>query len=303
MIRDRELPPLSALVALEAAVRLGGFAPAARILGVSPVAVGRKVRELEAWCGAPLFVGGRPRLSPTEDARALARATRDGFGHIREALAAIERRRVDANTVTLFVSTAFSLFWLSPRQYRFHAAHPEIALNIVTHYRSDDRDFSGCDLGVVYTRAEWPGFDCVELFRDRLAPAARPDLAARASRSDDKSGLGDLPRLELSTSDDLRPDWTQWLARRGLETSSSGQHRVFNDFGLLVHAALNGEGVCIAWTGMLSDLIASKRLALIEAPRFPTPGAQTLLLNRSAPARRSVAAFRDWLIGEARSCG
>ncbi|MCM3060961.1 LysR family transcriptional regulator, partial [Bacillus subtilis] len=49
------LPPLSALRAFEAAVRLGGFARAAAALNVSTSAVSHHIRSLEESLGARLL--------------------------------------------------------------------------------------------------------------------------------------------------------------------------------------------------------------------------------------------------------
>ena len=50
-----KLPPLSALRAFEAAGRLGGFAPAAQELGVTPGAVTAHLKTLESALGVALF--------------------------------------------------------------------------------------------------------------------------------------------------------------------------------------------------------------------------------------------------------
>jgi DNA-binding transcriptional LysR family regulator len=65
------LPPLNALKAFEAAARLGGFARAADELHVSPGAVSRHVKLLEAHLGVPLFVRQAQGLKPTGTALAL----------------------------------------------------------------------------------------------------------------------------------------------------------------------------------------------------------------------------------------
>ena len=55
MDRRRNLPPLLAVRAFEAAARLGSFAGAADELCVTPSAVSQQVKALEAWLGVELF--------------------------------------------------------------------------------------------------------------------------------------------------------------------------------------------------------------------------------------------------------
>ena len=51
----RRVPPMHALAAFEAAARLGGFAPAAEELCVTPSAVSHRIRQLEQQLDAQLF--------------------------------------------------------------------------------------------------------------------------------------------------------------------------------------------------------------------------------------------------------
>ncbi len=62
----RKLPPLTSLVAFEAASRLGGFTAAAEELNVSREAVSRQIRALESYLGVSLFErdANRAQLGP-----------------------------------------------------------------------------------------------------------------------------------------------------------------------------------------------------------------------------------------------
>ena len=65
------LPPLYALRAFEAAARLGSFSKAAIQLNVTPGAVSRHIRTLEAWFGCELFVRSGPRIEITPSGQGL----------------------------------------------------------------------------------------------------------------------------------------------------------------------------------------------------------------------------------------
>ena len=81
-IQHEALPPFATLVALESTVRLGSFAAASRELGVSQVAVARKVGELETWLGQPLMTRRRPRVEPTAEALSLAAVVQGGVAQL-----------------------------------------------------------------------------------------------------------------------------------------------------------------------------------------------------------------------------
>ena len=51
----RRLPPLQALLAFDAAARLGSFTRAAQELALTQSAISHQILQLEEWTGQPLF--------------------------------------------------------------------------------------------------------------------------------------------------------------------------------------------------------------------------------------------------------
>ena len=66
------LPPLYALLAFEAAARLGSFTQAAQSLCITQSAVSRHVKTLEEHLGCRLFERSGSRLALTDTGRRLA---------------------------------------------------------------------------------------------------------------------------------------------------------------------------------------------------------------------------------------
>ena len=58
---------LKSLQALELAVRTGSFKAAAETLGITPAAIGQRIRSLEDCLGTDLLVRGRSGLQPTRE--------------------------------------------------------------------------------------------------------------------------------------------------------------------------------------------------------------------------------------------
>lgn len=65
----RQLPPLTAIKAFEAAGRHGSFTGAAQELQVTPAAISHHVKMLEGWLGVVLFRRFARGLELTEDGR------------------------------------------------------------------------------------------------------------------------------------------------------------------------------------------------------------------------------------------
>lgn len=91
---------LSALRALEAALRTGSFRMAADDLGVTTAAVGQQIRLLEEYVGCKLFVRKPSGALPTKAAIGVATELTAGFGSISTVL----KRQKSPLWITIFRS-------------------------------------------------------------------------------------------------------------------------------------------------------------------------------------------------------
>src|SRR5688572_1328379 len=132
-----------------AVVEKGGFAAAARSLGMTTSAVSKQIAKLEARLKSRLLQRTTRRLSLTEagDAfyahaqRALAAAT---AGH--EAL--IELNSVPRGQLRLSTPMSFGILHIAPAITRFMDAFPEIRVDMVLDDRVQDLVAGGFDLAV-----------------------------------------------------------------------------------------------------------------------------------------------------------
>lgn len=140
----RRLPPLAALRAFEAAARLGRMTAAADELCVSPGAVSRQVRQLEQHLGLALFAGTKARPTLTAAARTLQPALTQAFEQIQEAVRSLGDAHEGPLDVACF--STFTVKWLIPRLFDFHAHHPGIEVRLRTTDTGTDAAREGCDL-------------------------------------------------------------------------------------------------------------------------------------------------------------
>ena len=81
---------LRSLQAIEMAVRCGSFVGAANELGITPAAVGQRVKALEDYLGVDLLVRVRSGIRPTQELRAALPTLTRSFTALEEAMAALE---------------------------------------------------------------------------------------------------------------------------------------------------------------------------------------------------------------------
>jgi LysR family glycine cleavage system transcriptional activator/LysR family transcriptional regulator of beta-lactamase len=289
------LPSLRGLRAVEAALRLGSFAAAAKELGVTQTAISRLVKEVERQLARPLFERKANQSRPTGFARSLQSGLGDGFRRL-EATVAEARRVVDDPTITLSVGPTFAMRWLIPHLTEFHATHPAIDLRLAT---TIDREVTlGPDTlaAIRLAGTQVPGFVTDALFSGRLMAVCRPDIAKRLKAP------ADLAREKLLDVRHSPEDWPRWLAAAGLPDRAHFQVVSFDFSAFAIQAALDGLGVALIRAPYIAADLREGRLV---AP-FPLTIEETQLRWRLIyrPEARSHAAFRTfrrWLLAKARA--
>jgi DNA-binding transcriptional LysR family regulator len=121
-------PPLSCLLAFEAAARRASFSAAAIELHLTPSAVSHQIAKLEELLGVRLFERSARSIALTE-------AGREYMSRVSGALDAISSATDNArkgvrNALYVHAAPSFASLWLMPRLANFAQAHPGIALSL-----------------------------------------------------------------------------------------------------------------------------------------------------------------------------
>lgn len=288
----RRLPPLAALRAFEAAARLGRMTAAADELCVSPGAVSRQVRQLEQHLGLALFEGSRARPTLTAAARSLQPALTQAFQQIQEAVRSLDDAQ--AGPLDLACFSTFTVKWLIPRLFDFHARHPGIEVRLRTTDTGTDAAREGCDLLITAINAGSghsgatvaDSAEALPLFDEYLGPVMSPAMAGRAAR------LQDLARLPLLHTRGRRNAWELWAASLNLAAPGTAGP-VYEHYYFTLEAALRGLGAAVApWHLVMDDVQAGRLLAPFG---FTASGYRYLALRRSTAAHARLDRLCQWL--------
>ncbi|SMF54058.1 transcriptional regulator [Tistlia consotensis] len=288
----------NALLAFEAAARHGSFTRAAEELNVSQPAVSAAVRQLEAALGTALFRRGHRSVALTEVGLRFQADVTLGLAHIRASAEriALEHR---APHVTLSVSTAFANYWLLPRLSDFRRRHPEVDLRVQTSDRELELGGGGSVLAVRRGRGGWPGYDDFRLAGECIFPIAGPRFLARAGRPASAAELAGCALIHLDEPFRLRPGWADWFAAQGQPYSDRGEGLRLNDYGLVVQAAIAGEGVALGWRHLVGPLVEQGLVErLLEAALADGTGFY-VVWPRAMPLAPQAELVRDWLRAQA----
>ncbi|MEP2707755.1 MAG: LysR substrate-binding domain-containing protein [Roseibium sp.] len=280
---------LRALHAFSLLARHGRAALAAEKLGVSPSALSHLMRKLESELGATLVNRDGRGLTLTEEGQRLALSLGDAFDRIEDAVDSFKRRgRTELRIST--VST-FATRWLIPRLPQFQAGQPDVELLLSTSTRMIDLDRENYDCAIRLGTGNWPSVESQLLWKEHLTVALAPNLLSGADPSDPKI----LTKLKLLHSASRRNDWSQWLAKAGLDHPDVNSGMVLQSRDLAIQAAIAGMGAIVIDSRFVSQELDAGHLIMPDWALLELETGYWFVRSPARTLTRPVATFRDWL--------
>jgi LysR family glycine cleavage system transcriptional activator len=303
-LHRRVLPPLNAVRAFEAAARRGSIKDAAAELGVTHGAVSRQVQLLEEWLGRPaLFRRLNRGVELTREGVALLA----GFGPALDTISAAARQHRDrrggpmATVLRVNALATFSLRWLLPRLTRFREGHPGIEVQLTTANEPVDALPEDYDVIIRGGPDAFHGFVSYPVLGERRLPVCSPALAKR-SRLETVSDLEHHTLLHVATMPRL---WRDWLTEAGYADLQPRQKLTLDHFYLSIQAAIDGLGVAMGPTALVSDDLAARRL-VAPFPEVSLPARSYFAyVPRRDLTNPASTVFCEWLakLGETPATG
>lgn len=253
----RNLPPLSALRAFDSAARHLSFKRAAEELHVTPAAISQQIKSLEEFAGTPLFHRLTRALALTEAGRQALPVLTEAFDRLEQAYA-LMRTGGRARPLTVSVPPSFASKWLVPRLGRFQEAAPDVEIRIDATTRMVDFHRDDIDVALRYGRGGYADLTCEKLFDSRVMPVCSPALLNGPIPLAEPSDLKNHTLLQFQETGAaaMEDTWDLWMKAAGIDGVDSTRGPRFNTFGLLIDAALAGQGV-----GLVEFVFAEQELA------------------------------------------
>ena len=292
-----KLPSLNALRAFEAAARHLSFTRAAQELHVTQAAVSHQVKLLEDSLGIQLFRRLNRALLLTDAGQIYAPELKAAFEQIRLATDRIQQTSTEG-PVTVTALPSFSARWLVPRLGRFRQQHPDIELLIDPQTQLVDLRHSSADIAIRYGSGHYPGLVAERFFTEDLFPVCSPALLTTGPHPLRRPE--DLIHHHL-LHDDGHSDWRTWLKAAQVRGVNPSRGTVFTDSGMLIQAALSGQGIAMARGVLVNDELQSGALVRPFDLGLPAEYAYYVVVLPEGLQEPRVAKFRDWLLAEAAS--
>ena len=317
------LTHLNSLQALEMAIREGSLQRAAERLGITPAAVGQRIKALEKFLDTDLILRGRSGLRPTP-------ALEEALDELHAAFAALERVASSLEfqrtaEIHVIADPDWADLWLLPRLKSFRDEHPNILFNINGEGDVPMR-LGSADIFVDRDPAG-PAAAGDELYTERFLPVGSPENAERIAnpfatkaadtspqylpvgklndedqmwRHSRKGSLEGFPLLHLQDRPTSAgsPGWAEWLSEFRYDRTEPERGVRYAHVRNALDGVKSNAGLLICGVSLILDDLESGFLSL------PFPAVECLAaehpfrIRNRAGTRPQVARFISWLKAE-----
>lgn len=296
---DRRLPSMKALRAFESAARHLSFTKAADELNVTQAAISHRVKTLEECLNVQLFRRFNRKLELTDAGRNYLPSLRHALDIVGAAGDRVSSQEAAAS-LRVSVVISFATKWLLPRLQEFKALHPEIDVLVTADDTLVNFGRDAFDVSIRFGRGRYPGLRADPFMKDRIIPVCSPALLEGPHPLRKPADLKHHTLLHdlASFGDDLL-DWSYWLEAAGVTGVDPNLGPGFNLWGMLIDAAIAGQGVALARFAIAEGDIDAGRLIQPFGPSLPSEYAYWIVSLPEVAARPNVRKFREWLTAEA----
>lgn len=296
-LKDR-LPPVNSLIVFEAVARHESFTKAARELLVSQAAVSRQIQVAEDALRVKLFDRQHRKISLTPQGSALYKSVSMGFEHMARSC---DEFRMDTDTVDITISSSvtFASYWLMSRIAKFRAEFPDYNVRLMASAKASELGNASVDFVVRYGKGAWPNVDADLMFGNDIFPVCSPAYFEEHGPFNEIPDFGKATLLKLSQFDRNWIRWREWFNAFGFEQPPDCKELRYDNYLLLIHATVRGEGMALCGRRFAEDMIHNNELVRPIDAALKSENAFYLLRSADRPLTTRKAQFREWLLSEA----
>ncbi len=287
-------PPLPALKAFAALVRLGSIGAAADELSLTQGAISHQIRALETVLGVQLVERSQRRVVLTEQGRIYGYQVRQALDDIADATESVRSLRpqdIPDQAVRVAILPSFLQGWLLPRLPGFCKLYPHVRLAFHGSMAYADLNAGQVDCAIRFGHGRWPDVSIRPLMGDRLLLVASPKLLGKQ----DPLTLAQVMRLPMLKSSE---NWANWLASMGdaaLGAQRPKTRMEFTDSTHLLEAVRMGLGVALTRRSIADQLLQQGEIVQVLDHECAHASAYAALVPQTASVNPAVEQWLGWL--------
>ncbi len=264
-------------------------------MGITPAAVGQRIRALEDYLGSDLLLRGRSGLAPTAVLELAMADLTLAFDALNRVTDTLDFQRV--SEIHIVADPDWAELWLLPRLPTFRRDHPRI-LFCINGTGDIPLRLGAPDLRVTY--GPEPG-DI--LLRDVIVPATGPDNSRRMAAWDPDLPMEGMPLLHLRSQKESpeHPGWEAWFKTFGGRKEGPGRGVVSPNARVGIEAIRKDVGFLVCGLSLLMHDLENRAVVLPFPPveHLVAPHPYRLWVRPDGAGRPQIRKFVAWLRGEA----
>lgn len=290
---QKSLPPLNWLRAFEVSARCLNFTHAAQELHLTQGAVSQQIRQLESHLGVALFKRLPRGLGLTEEGQSYLPVVQDAISRLAVGTNEIFGQR-NRRHLKVRGSLSFLHYWLAPRLADFSREYPQIDIRYISNIWVKEPDGED-DLEIRWGCGEWSGLHAQRLTWDILQPVCSPTLMTRSPIHEPR----DLMNHSLLHVLGYEEGWGYWLKRVGADDVDYSRGLQFDTLISTIRMAELGQGVALARSSVVEDLLKSGQLVAPFNHRIEASESFYLVHEQNEVLSPDAAHFSTWLVAQA----
>ncbi|TNE61051.1 MAG: transcriptional regulator GcvA [Alphaproteobacteria bacterium] len=291
----RQLPPLNALKAFEAAARTGSFRDAAEELHVSHSAVSHQIKKLEEYLETELFIRHPRSVELTRSGRTYFLVLKEAFDRIAEGTK-ILLKPAQHNVLTVQTYSSFAIRWLIQRLPLFSAEFPDYQVRLHTSQTDPDFDNHDVDLAIMIGHPENKDLFFEYLFSPEMFPVCSPSLVAGDKPLDKPADLANHTILQVYPSE---RDWPIWLNKFKVRDVDLSAGLSLDSYDHALKTAARGLGIALGMQPYVrEDLESGALVRPFGNLKAAAPGNWYLVCPVEKRTSKKVRDFRKWLVDQ-----
>lgn len=294
-MRRRLIPDIVSVQAFECAARHGNFTRAGEELNLTQSAVSRQIIELEQQVGALLFERVRQRVVLSDFGKRFLPEAQKLLSQSERMMTLAVSTAHMSETLSIATLPSFGSRWLIPRIPNFLQLRPSTAITVESRSVPFDFEEEGFDIAIHYGQPTWAKATSTFLSREAVIPVASREIAElyNGCTPDD---LVNAPLIHLITRPKL---WLQWFSAHSIEPENSFRGTRFDQFSMIISAAISGLGVALLPTYLIEEEIRTGALVPIFDKPMATEFGYYIVLPEELRSHEITNAFKNWLIEQA----
>ncbi|MFC6463019.1 LysR substrate-binding domain-containing protein [Paracoccus aerius] len=290
----RYIPSGNLLYVFDAAARLEST-KAAEELNVTPAAVSHAIRQLEQGLGLPLFHRRHRQLILNSEGLKLRDSITSGLNHVEDTVEEL-RASLTSTVIKVYAPIAAGSYWFLPRLNQYPDETTRIEMQLYNSDRNLQLPADGASFAITNGRVDWSGHETRKFAREIITPVCSPSYLEKHGPIRLAQDLLGHPLLHLDANYHEGIVWNDFLGFFGVEPGSGQTGVTYNNYILVMQAALTGAGIALGWQHSTDELIKSGSLVRALDVAVDS-GEHFWVVHRSerdlSPRAKAV---RDWFI-------